>query len=181
MNNGFRNRIISSTRALYSAMHSKQIIYTENQLDSLLAENLLNPTYNGQSETLNILFNSGKIIIIRNDSVKNALVVWPLLLEDTTEDELFANHFLFDNLLPILKKYLSTYEIYKQINFRGYALFDNPTKSDFSNNYSALFDDRLFENTLAERELPISIAQIQSKELIEKAREIIRLIDEEIK
>lgn len=180
-NNDFRERIIKTTRELYTIIHTKQNNYSNRQLDSLMSDLFINPTYNGQSETLNILFNSGKINIISNDSIKNALVLWPQQVEDITEDEIYSSNILFNNLQPIVKRYVSLYDIYNSINFKGYKLFSNTTKSTFNVDYNGLFNDQEFEGTLSARELPLSISLIQTKELIETAKNIIRLIDDDRK
>jgi len=59
-NNNFRERIISSTRALYHIIPTKENKYSKDQLDSLMSDLFINPTYNGQSETLNIYLTPGK-------------------------------------------------------------------------------------------------------------------------
>ena len=60
-NNAFRTRILGATRELYSFIRSKDLVYSKNQLDSIIAVLLINPTYNSQTGSLEVLFNSGKI------------------------------------------------------------------------------------------------------------------------
>jgi uncharacterized membrane-anchored protein YhcB (DUF1043 family) len=179
-NNNFRKRIISTTKDLYNIIHTKQNYYSNRQLDSLMSDLFINPTYNGQSETLNILFNSGKINIISNDSIKNALVLWPQQVEDMTEDEIYSSNIIFKDLYPLLKRYISLYEINNNIKYKGLKLFNNPTQSTTNIDYNGLFKDREFEGTLSSRELPLSVSLIQTTELIEIARKIIRLIEDDI-
>jgi len=179
-NNGFRKRIIATIRVFYNLIHTKQNNYSNQQLDSLMGNLFINPTYNGQSETLNILFNSGKINIISNDSIKNALVLWPQQVEDMTEDEIYSSNVLYKDLYPLLKRYVSIYEINNNINYKGLKLFNNQTQSSTNIDYNGLFKDREFEGTLSSRELPLSVSSIQTNELIETARKIIRLIEDEI-
>ena len=180
-NNDFRERIIATTSELYTIIHTKQNNYSKHQLDSLMSDLFINPTYNGQSETLNILFNSGKINIISNDSIKNALVIWPQQVEDITEDEIYSSNIIFNDLQPIVKRYVSLYDIHNRINYKGLKLFSNTTQSTFKADYSGLFNDREFEGILSSRELPLSVSLIQTKELIGTAKNIIRLIDNDIK
>jgi len=180
-NNNFRERIISTTQVLYSIIHAKDYNYSKQQLDSLMSDLFINPTYNGQSETLNILFNSGKINIISNDSIKNALVLWPQQVEDVIEDEIYSSNIIFNDLHPILKRYVSLYDINNSISYKGYKLFSNNNQSTFTTDYKGLFNDREFEGTLSARELPLSVSLIQTKDLIRTARNIIRLIDNDLK
>ncbi len=180
-NNAFRERIISTTRILYKIIHTEQKNFSKQQLDSLMSDLFINPTYNGQSETLNILFNSGKINIIGNDSIKNALVLWPQQVEDITEDEIYSSNIIYKDLQPLVKRYVSLYDIYNSINYKDYALFNNTTQSSFITDYEGLFNDREFEGTLSSRELPLSVSLIQTRELILTAKNIIRLIDNDVK
>ncbi len=179
-NNAFRERIISATEIFYTIIHTKQNPYNKKQLDSLMSEFFINPTYNGQSETLNILFNSGKINIISNDSIKNALVLWPQQIEDIVEDEIYSSNIIYNSLQPLVNRYVSLYDIYTSINYKTYTLFNHTSESSFTSDYEGLFNDREFEGTLAARELPLSVSLLQTRELIEAAKDIIRLIDKDI-
>ena len=151
-NNSLRKRIISTTRSLYEIIGNNQGPYTRYELDSLMSELFLNPTYNGQSETLNILFNSGKINIINNDSIKNALVLWPQLISDITEDEVYSSNINFNELQPLVKRYVSLRKIYEKLNYKDLQLIEGTISSPFAADYEALFNDRNFEGTLAARE-----------------------------
>jgi hypothetical protein len=178
-NNAFRERIISATKILYGIMHTKQNNYSKKQLDSILSELLINPTYNGQSETLNILFNSGKINIISNDSIKNALVIWPQQVEDMTEDEIYSSNIIYNDLYPILKRYVPLLDITNSIQYK-FKLLNYSGQSAFSSDYESLLNDREFESTLATREVVITVSLVQTGQLIATAKNIIELIDNEI-
>ncbi len=54
------------------------------------------------------------------------------------------------------------------------------TQSTTPIDYDGLINDREFEGTLSSRELPLSVSLIQTNELIVIAKEIIRLIEDEI-
>ncbi len=179
-NNKFREQIISTTTALYNHIQNNQNNFTKRHMDSLLAVLLINPTYNGQSETLNILFNSGKINIISNDSIKNALVLWPQQVEDITEDEIYSSNILYNVLLPVIKEHISLYDVYRRIDYKRYDLFESRTASPFECDYPGLLKDPDFESALTARELPTSVSLLQSREIIVTAKKIIHLIDSEI-
>ena len=178
-NNAFKERIISVTALLYTIIGNEQSHYTKKQLDSLLAVLFINPTYNGQSETLNILFNSGKINIISNDAIKNALVLWPQQVVDMTEDEVYSSNIVYNSLYPILKRYVSIFDINKEIQYK-YKLFNYSEPSSFTSDYKGLFNDKEFEGTLASRELSLSVSLIQTRELIDTAKTIIDNIEKDI-
>ena len=178
-NNAFRERIISSTKVLYSIMNTKHHNYSKKQLDSIISELFINPTYNGQSETLNILFNSGKINIISNDSIKNALVLWPQQIEDMTEDEIYSSNIVYNSLYPNLKRYVPLLDITNSLQYK-FKLSNYSQGSAFTSDYDNLFNDREFESTLATREVTITVSLVQTRQLIETAEGIIELIDNEI-
>jgi hypothetical protein len=178
-NNVFRNRIMKSTKTLYGHIYENKG-HSRDELDSIMADLFMNPTYNGQSETLNILFNSGKINIIRDDSIKNELVKWPQQVEDITEDEVYATNINFNDLQPLIMQYVPLRKIYEKLKFKDLPLFTDTIVSPFYPDYEALFNDRNFEGNLAARELTLSVAYLQTEDLIKTAERIIRLIDEEI-
>ena len=88
---------------------------------------------------------------------------------------------MFKDLQPLVKRYISLYDIYNTMEFQDYSFFNYKTKSSFEKDYNGLFEDREFEGALAARELPLSISLLQTRELIETARDIVRLIDEDLK
>ena len=108
------------------------------------------------------------------------MVQWPQLVEDVTEDEVYSSNFLFNDIQPILKKYVSLYDIYSRIRYKRYQLFNHKTNSSFVADYEGLLNDSQFEGALVARELPISVSKLQTEELIVTAKEILRLIDLEI-
>jgi len=179
-NNELRNRVLKSTQELYGVIHGRKQNYSKKQLDSLIATLFLNPTYNGQSETLNILFNSGKINIISNNEIKNYLVAWPQLIEDIKEDEIYSSNALRQGLYPMLRRYISIYEVNKHIDYRNIQLFDNPNESTLSSNYEGLFKDFEFEGVLAQRELTLSVSFHQTQDVIGFCRQLIKSINKEI-
>lgn len=179
-NNGFRKRIINATHAFYSIMYVENDQTSQTTLDSLMADFILNPTYNNQELTLNILFNSGKINIIQNDKIKKALLLWPQEMNDTKEDEVYAYNILYNDAYPIMREYISLPEINRRLKFRNFSLFNYQTKTSFISDYESLFQSMEFEGVLATRELHLALVSVQTEELIKKAKKIIQLINEEL-
>ena len=106
-------------------------------------------------------------------------MLWPQQVEDMTEDEVYGSNIVYNNLYPILKRYVSLYNVNNQLQYK-FKLVDYSSKSSFTSDYESLFNNMEFENTLASRELTISVSLILSLELIETAEEIIAMIDKEI-
>ena len=179
-NNDFRKRILSATKNLYRLIGNDQHNYSKTGLDSVLAILFINPTYNNQTGSLNILFNSGKINLITNENIKEALIKWPQQIDDVIEDELYASNHLLNELKPYMRKFISISDVNKAINYKDLELFDSSITSKFESNYRSMLNDIEFEGVLAARELPLSVSLIQSEDLIDTAKNIIRLIDKEL-
>jgi len=179
-NNEFRKQILDATKKLYSLIGNNQQNFSKTELDSLLAILFINPTYNNQTGSLNILFNSGKINLITNENIKESLIKWPQRIDDVIEDELYASNHLLNELKPYMRKYISISDVNKAINYKNLELFDTSIKSKFESNYSKMLNDIEFEGILAARELPLSVSLIQSEDLITTAKNIIELIDKEL-
>ena len=138
----------------------------------------LNPTYNNQTGSLEVLFNSGKINLIRDSEIKEALMLWPQMIEDIKEDEIYSSEQLRYQFYPFVRKYISIKEINTQINYKNLSMFEDLNPSPFTSDYESLFRQIEFEGILAARELNLSVSLIQTNELIEFAREIIDLIED---
>ncbi len=90
-NNEFRTRILEATRELYSIIRGDSQYYSKNQLDSIMAVLLINPTYNNRTGSLEVLFISGKINLIKDSEIKESLLLWPQIVEDIKEDEIYSS------------------------------------------------------------------------------------------
>ena len=180
-NNAFRTRILQATRELYSIIRSDDHDYSADQLDSIIAVLLINPTYNSQTGSLEVLFNSGKINLIQNSDVKEALMLWPQIIEDIKEDEVYSSEHLRYELYPFIRKYISVKDVNTQINYKNLKMFEDSNASPFTSDYESLFGNIEFEGILAARELTISVSLIQTNDLIDFAKEIIALIEDKVK
>jgi hypothetical protein len=78
-------------------------------------------------------------------------------------------------------RYVSIYDINNALVFKKYKLFNYETESSFTSNYAGLLGDIEFEGALSTRELPLSVSLLQTRELIVTAKDIINLIDEDLK
>jgi hypothetical protein len=180
-NNEFRTRILEATRELYSIMRSKDLNYSKNQLDSIIAVLFINPTYNNQTGSLEVLFNSGKINLIKDLEIKEALMLWPQIIEDIKEDEIYSSEQLRYEFYPFIRKYISIKDVNTQINYKNLKMFEDSISSPFTSDYESLMRNMEFEGILATRELNLSVSLIQTNELIDFAKEIIVLIEDKTK
>jgi len=174
--NNNREAIAKTSLKLYSIIRNKDTNYNKVEIDSLLSNLIINPTYNSQTKTIDVLFSSGKISIISNGSIKNSLLSWPQKIEDMVEGEIYGSDVLVNKLYPLMSKYVSILDINRKLNFKSYEIFDTTLKSAYVSDYEGLFEDREFENLLSERELFIQVGIIETSELIDQAESIIKLI-----
>ena len=179
-NNIFRERVLNATNALYDLINLNDRNYTKTQLDSIMAVLFINPTYNNQTGSLDVLFNSGKINLIHNSDIKEKLIEWPQQIDDVKEDEQYGSEHLRGSLYDLIRKYVSVRDINLRIEYKDLKMFNRESKSKFISNYEGLFNDIEFEGVLGARELSLAVSLIQTKDLIETAKTIINLIDEEL-
>jgi hypothetical protein len=176
--NANRQIILSSNYAL-TEIKSKGDYSNKARIDSLIGNTFIAPTFNGKSGSLMVLLNSGKINLLKNESLKKLLFSWPSEVEDMTEGEIDSKNLTNSSFIPIIRKYANVSEIIQTstmlpINPRARA-------TELLSNYKALLNDKEFENLLYQLELH-SIDNIQETEsLIKISESIIEIIDSELK
>lgn len=180
--NEIRSAVLDATKRIYTLANSDD--FPEEELDSLIGLTFYRPTFNNQLGFINLLFTSGKINLIKSDSIKEFLIQWPGSIEDMIEEEQYALLMLQNHYYPVLAKYLVVQDLLDQgfsisfigteIQEEGYA--DAPFESD----YKGLIDDKLFLNHLRMRASHFAINNNESRALIAKGQEMIRVIDSEI-
>ncbi|PWN07295.1 DUF6090 family protein [Rhodohalobacter mucosus] len=155
--------------------------FSESELDSMFAILQYAPTFNNQSGSLDVLLNSGRINLVRDDSLRAMLLNWPGLVQDMVEGEISQVEFQTDSYIPKVLEYLSLNRIYK--HFKMTLLGDVPMdrfdrKTRTEPDYSGLFRDPEFENILINREFFLQIALEETETVIQTANRIIARIDQ---
>jgi hypothetical protein len=166
-----------SNYALSDVMLSKDYS-NKRYIDSLFGRLMGTPTYNSKSGSLTVLFNTGKINLIKNDSLKGLLFLWPQIIEDMTEGEISTVQYKNQVFSPLLNKYVNWKDIYRAFKFEGKKMKNRP--SVIKANYNGLFLDSDFENSLYYMEELYSGTTNEAEEVIEYAEKIIITIDEEL-
>lgn len=160
--------------------------YPNTYLDSLFSKTLSGPTFNNKSGSLNVLLTSGKINLISNQTLKEALVEWPGDVADMIEDEVSQNELYQGRYLDILGKYVSWNDLVKVFTFPR-ARFDKVTVERLPDNpvvtsdYPALLANKEFFNLLNRRATFCMITNQETEMLIEKAKKIVEMIEIELK
>jgi hypothetical protein len=159
----------------------------EEELDSLFAQIVTRPTFNGQLGTLQLLISTGKINLLKNQELKSRLITWPGLIDDVKEEEVYAN-FIFDNaILEGLSQYAVLPEILENVSARKSLVNESTVMTPYEINhqvmksqYEKLLSDQYFLNQLISRNINFQISYSESRTLIQQANDIKALIKKEL-
>ncbi|WP_139135264.1 DUF6090 family protein [Roseivirga sp. 4D4] len=149
----------------------------ELHIDTLLAKATFTPTYNGNTSSIAIVINSGKINLLSNDSLKSMLLAWPSQIENLIERELDAKVVTNEEWVPFAQRYTSVNDWFKNYSFPAPS---KERESKVSKDYKGLFNDRRFENTITKLELLYIAAKSRTNGLINSTNSIIEIIDEDL-
>ena len=159
----------------------------EVELDSLFAQIVTRPTFNGQLGTLQLLISTGKINLLKNQELKSRLITWPGLIDDVKEEEIYAN-FIFDNaILEGLSQYAVLPEILENVSARKSLVNESQVMTPYEINhqvmksqYEKLLSDQYFLNQLISRNINFQISYSESHTLIHQANDIKALIKKDL-
>jgi hypothetical protein len=184
--NLIRRDMILAAKDIFKLVPDAVGEYHDTNLDSLFSKTLSGPTFNNKSGSLNVLLTSGKINLISNQSLKEILIEWPGDVADMIEDEISQNELYLGSYSDMLGKYISWNDLVKvytfpRVRFDEVTLESLPDNPTITSDYSALLSNREFLNLLNRRATFCIITNQETVVLIEKAREIIQMIDNELK
>ncbi|OIQ36861.1 MAG: hypothetical protein BM563_09870 [Bacteroidetes bacterium MedPE-SWsnd-G1] len=152
--------------------------YYDNVMDSLLAMSTTTYRFNEKFATMDMLFNSGKVNSLSNDSLRFFLSNWPANVEEMLEEQrLIVSNFY--ELEKILSKYVSLRDIYQKFSWNDYDIPDIKP-STIQKDYKGLLNDVRFENLIASKRFLLIINIKDSNLLIAEAKKIIQLLEDEI-
>ncbi len=175
--NRIRNDIIIGAQTIYGLTLDDFDGIDSKYIDSLLVLTFRTPTFNNQSGALELLFNSGKINLIQNDSLKNVLIEWPGQVEDYIETEQYSVELFNSTYMEYLSKYVSIQSIINQTTISDtYHM-----STDFVNSkleYEEILDDPYFKNLLIRRIWFEKGAISESQKLVKYTDAILSIIGE---
>ena len=180
--NDIRSTVLDASRKIY--VLSKSPVIDKEALDSLIGLTFYRPTFNNKQGFIDLLFSSGKINLIKSDSIKEFLIQWPGSIDDMVEEEVYANFVLQNHYYPIVAKYLVLKDVLDQTY--SISLIGTEIKEDayadppFESDYEGLIQDKLFLNHLRMRASHFAINNDEAVDLIAKANDIIETINLEI-
>ena len=178
-NNGRTEHLKNIGQLMEHIKHPDKTISEEDMFESLQYLNIWY-TVNEEFNVINMLFSSGKINIIANDSLKANLITWPDNMEEMLEEQRALQDLVTNRLNPIISTYISSANLAS--SFRSNSSKDgNLSRSPYPNDFKGLLTDRKFESLVAQKALYLYTNIADTKVLISEAQTILRLIDEQLK
>ncbi|MFY0627035.1 MAG: hypothetical protein JXR07_12115 [Reichenbachiella sp.] len=173
-----RQNAVDIIEQLMRLRDNQQEAYDDKVMDSLLAMSTTTYRFNESFATMNMLFNSGKINSLSNDSLKYLLSSWPANVEEMLEEQrlIVAN---FYELEKSIGRYVSFRDIYQNFSWSDYDIPDIEP-STIRKDYKGLLNDTNFENLIASKRFLLIINIADANLLIDEAKKIIQLLEVEI-
>ena len=173
-----RQNAVDIIEQLMSLIDNQQNGYDDKVMDSLLAMSTTTYRFNEKFATMDMLFNSGKVNALSNDSLKFLLSNWPANVEEMLEEQrLIVTNFY--ELEKSLSKYVSLRDIYQNFSWSNYDIPDIGP-STIQKDYKGLLNDSSFENLIASKRFLLIINISDANLLIDEAKKIIQLLEDEI-
>ena len=174
-----RQNAVDIIEQLMSFRDNHQEDYDDKVMDSLLAMSTTTYRFNEKFATMDMLFNSGRVNSLSNDSLKFLLSNWPANVEEMLEEQrLIVTNFY--ELEKSLSKYVSLRDIYQKFSWSNYDIPDI-APSTIQKDYKGLLNDTSFENLIASKRFLLIINISDANLLIDEAKKIIQLLEDEIK
>lgn len=169
---------IEAVGTLLPLFQSSGPLPNERVLDSLLSYSENAYTFNNSFQLLDLLFNTGRIDLIGNEQLKNHLLKWPFLVEETLEEQRYLMEIDIHLGYPIADQFISQSDLSHYFTFRDYG--SEKYRSKMQKDYAGLFRSPLFENYLSRRLQTIRIMKSDRLRLIVVSNEILALIESEL-
>lgn len=181
--NGIRNRVLAGTAGILSVSDDSNVV--ESELDSLLGLTFYRPTFNNKLGAIDLLFSSGKINLISNDSIRSKLIALPGTIDDILEEEEYATK-VFQNLYyPTLAKYVNIQDLTPyspSISFFGAQSAQKQTVNlpSLPSDHRGLLQDREFLNHLNMRAAHMIVTNDEIMVFIEQLGKLNQSITNEL-
>ena len=176
--NAGRKHAVNIIEQLMSLRDNPPEDYNDHVMDSLLAMSTTTYRFNEKFATMDMLFNSGKVNSLSNDSLKFLLSNWPANVEEMLEEQRLIVTNFYD-LEKSLSKYVSLRDIYQKFSWSNYHIPDIKPAT-LQKDYKGLLNDVSFENLLASKRFLLIINIADANLLIDEAKKIIRHLEDEV-
>lgn len=135
-------KFISSTKALMDLIAADSSVVQRSNVDSLISESINYYDYRPTQHVVDELLSSGKLRLIRSDSLRSSLFEWASLLNEKEESWSTLDDFSQNMMMPFLTEHASL----KNIDSYGFLNWEHPSKLESGT--IDMFQDIEFENNL---------------------------------
>jgi hypothetical protein len=174
-----RTKNINGIDKLLETLATKNKTISDDEMFVLMQDLFTWYAVNEEFSIIDMLYSSGKINMISNDSLKNKLISWPDYMEEMLEEQRVLQDLVVNNLNPLISEYVSSANLlnsFKQKNAPETIYNESPHPNDFN----GLFNDRGFESLIAQKNMYLITNIEDTKILIVDAKIILQLISEEL-
>ncbi len=162
---------MAAIKYILNEISSKNKSIPSKKLDSLTMAISNFPTFDPFHGVIDEIIASGKINLIRNDSLRLKITSWKGLCEDAEEIEILGIQQSTTRFVPYLTPYISL----RNLSSDEVGISAFKWKSD------ALLEDKIYENFLSNYRIFHKILIPRYQDIIDNMNEMIRLIDDNIK
>lgn len=171
--NAGRIENIEDIDQLLNDISNQELSYSEDEMLPVMGRLFTWFTVNEEFSVIDMLFSSGRINTISNDSLRAKLISWPDQMEEMFEEQRVIQDLVVNKLNPLISTYYS-YSNFFRMDDPGY------TGSTYPNNFEGLLEDRDFENLISQKRVYLSNNINDTDILIENARSVLALINGEL-
>ncbi|MCA0133815.1 DUF6090 family protein [Winogradskyella alexanderae] len=175
--NAGRTKNLNGINRLREIISNQDSTVTETEMFGFLQDMFIWFAVNEEFSIIDMLYSSGKINLISNDSLKAKLISWPDFMEEMLEEQRVVQDLVVNKLNPLISNYISSANLSNSFEQKmGTTIVESP----FPNDFEGLLKDRAFESLIAQKYIYLNTNIEDSKTLIAEAKSILELIDREL-
>lgn len=178
--NDGRRKNIESIKRLLEIIASEDKEVSNSEMFSYKLDLFIWYAVNEEFSVIDMLYSSGKINTISNDSLKFKLIEWPDKMEEMLEEQRVVQDLVTQELNPLYRTYVSSADFLYSLSQNNLAE-ENKIHSPFPSDFKGLLNDRRFESLITEKLLYLRTNIADTQVLIEDSKMILELIEQDLK
>jgi hypothetical protein len=175
--NAGRVKNINGINKLRKIISNQDQAVTDPEMFGFLQDMFMWYTVNEEFSIIDMLYSSGKINLISNDSLKAKLISWPDFMEEMLEEQRVVQDLVVNKLNPLISKYISSANLSNSFKQK---MDTTIIESPFPNDFGGLLKDRDFESLIAQKNIYLNANIKDTKILIAEAKSILKTIEKEL-
>jgi hypothetical protein len=175
--NAGRVKNINGINKLRKIISNQDQSVTDLEMFGFLQDMFMWYTVNEEFSIIDMLYSSGKINLISNDSLKAKLISWPDFMEEMLEEQRVVQDLVVNKLNPLISKYISSANLSNSFKQK---MDTTIIESPFPNDFGGLLKDRDFESLIAQKNIYLNANIKDTKILIAEAKSILKTIEKEL-